>query len=147
MKQKSLQKLLVQARHAGVYRLPPGDRAALEKAAAELGFVCFKVSFDESDDIETILAALGRGLDFPDWYGTNFDALNDCLTDFSWREAPGYVITLVGADALHAADPASFAALNEVFASAIEQWRVQNVPLWIFYAGSANGRLTLPTLV
>jgi hypothetical protein len=145
MKQTSLQKLLAQVRLAGVYHLPHSGQATLERAASELGFACFRISLDESGDINAILATLGHALDFPDWYGANLDALNDCLTDFSWREAPGYVITLSGADALHA-DATSFTALNEVFASAVAHWQTQNVPLWIFYDMRANGLATLPTL-
>lgn len=148
MRQKALQKLLARAGCAGIYRLPSDDRAVLEKTAAELGFACFRVNLAESGDIKAILAALGRGLGFPEWYGGNFDALNDCLTDFSWREAPGYVISLAGAGALHTV-PVSLATLNEVFAGAIAQWREQNIPLWIFYefadAVPVNGLARLPT--
>jgi RNAse (barnase) inhibitor barstar len=143
--EKPLHRLLMQARQAGIYHLPHGSQAALENAAAELGFPCFKVNFDLSDDLSTILATLGRELGFPDWYGANLDALNDCLTDFSWREAPGYMIIVAGADALHAA-PARFAALNEAFAAAIEHWRANNVPLWVLYDLRADGLATLPTL-
>ena len=28
-----------------------------------------------------LLKQLGEALNFPDWYGANFDALHDCLTD------------------------------------------------------------------
>ena len=143
--QIALQKLLAQPKQAGIYHLPHGGQTALTKAAKSLGFAIFKVDFEESDHMGKILAALGRDLHFPDWYGANFDALNDCLTDFSWREAPGYIITLYGADAVHAV-PNSFNALNEVLSSAIEAWQAQDIPLWIFYDLRADGLATLPTL-
>lgn len=143
--QKALQKLLAQPAQAGIYHLPHHGQTALSKAAKALGFACFRVSLEESEHMGTILAALGRDLAFPDWYGANFDALNDCLTDFSWREAPGYVVTVSGADAVHAV-PNSFNALNEVFASAIAQWQEQGIPFWIFYDLRANGLATLPSL-
>jgi RNAse (barnase) inhibitor barstar len=143
--QEALQTLLAQSGQAGIYRLPQRGQAALDNAAKALGFARFNVDLEESGQMGAILTALGRDLDFPDWYGANFDALNDCLTDFSWREAPGYVITLTGADALHAI-PDSFNALNEVFSSAIEQWQAQHIPLWVLYQLSADGLATLPTL-
>lgn len=143
--QKPLQKLLAQAAQAGIYHLPNHGQPALVKAAKALGFACFKVKFEESEHMGAILGALGRDLGFPDWYGANFDALNDCLTDLSWREAPGYIITISGADAVHAV-PNSFNALNDVFASAIEQWQAQGIPFWIFYDLRANGLANLPTL-
>ena len=80
--------------------------------------------------------ALADLLDFPDYYGNNLDALNDCLTDFSWRPAPGYVITLDGLSKL-TASPTSFAAFNQVFASAVEEWKARDTPFWVFYLTDA----------
>jgi RNAse (barnase) inhibitor barstar len=143
MSQKSLHKVLAQPRQAGIYQLPSGNRAALEQAAKSLGFTCFTVNFAESGKIDAALAALGRDLDFPDWYGNNLDALNDCLSDLSWHAAPGYVIVISGASALHT-DTEAFRTLNEVFASAIEAWQAQSVPLWIFYDLSNDRLPALP---
>lgn len=137
MHQNTLQDELAEARQAGIYRLPPNKGPALDSAAAALGFACLKVSADGADDIGAILTALGRDLDFPDWYGVNFDALNDCLTDFSWNEAPGYVLVIDGADALRDGNPGNFQTLNEVFTNAIEAWREQDIPFWVFYVLAA----------
>ena len=73
-----------------------------------------------------------RDLKLPEWFGNNLDALNDCLTDFSWHPAPGYVILLDGLSSL-SATPTSFAAFNQVLASAVEEWKSRDVPFWIFY--------------
>ena len=140
--QTALQKMLAQPAQAGVYRLPnqpKGEKTVLAKAAKSLGFASFKVSLGMSEEMPAILAAFGRDLKFPAWYGANFDALNDCLTDFSWHEAPGYIIVISGADTLVAARE-HFAALNAVFANAIAQWQTDNIPLWVFYefAGTVN---------
>jgi RNAse (barnase) inhibitor barstar len=35
-----------------------------------------------------LLQAIGRVLDFPDYYGANWDALEECLFDLSWWEGP-----------------------------------------------------------
>jgi hypothetical protein len=149
MSPKSLTTLLAQVEQAGIYRLSVTDCTVLERSAEALSFACFKVDLEEACDINAILTSLGRQLDFPDWYGANLDALSDCLTDFSWREAQGYIITLSGADALQVL-PDSFATLNAVFASAIEQWQDQGVPFWVFYEfGSTEvtaGLASLPVI-
>lgn len=36
---------------------------------------------DSIKNAEQFHTALAQGLDFPDWYGNNLDALYDCLTD------------------------------------------------------------------
>lgn len=33
---------------------------------------------------ETLLNVFDQGLSFPDYFGSNWDAFNDCLTDLSW---------------------------------------------------------------
>ena len=90
-------------------------------------------------------AHLARRLRLPVYYGNNLDALNDCLTDFSWHEAPGYVLLIRGADRLHA-DESAFAALNAVFADAADYWREDGVPFWVFYDLRADGLAALPTV-
>jgi RNAse (barnase) inhibitor barstar len=34
------------------------------------------------------IEAIARALQFPDWFGGNWDALEDCLSDLSWRKPP-----------------------------------------------------------
>lgn len=145
MKQEQLRKLLRQSALCGIYHLPASGVEALEGAAETLDYACFRIDFHESDDSQTVLGSLGRALGFPVWYGVNLDALMDCLTDFSWCEAPGYVLIIAGADALHAAGE-PFAEINGVFAAALEEWRSQGVPFWVFYDMRADGLAALPTL-
>ena len=145
MNQEQWGKLLPQTGLCGIYHLPPSGLKTLNKAAAPLDYACFKVDFQESRELKSVLDTLGQTLEFPEYYGANLDALHDCLTDFSWREAPGYIIVIAGADALHAQADA-FARLNTVFAHAIDEWRSQGVPFWIFYDMRADGLAALPTL-
>ena len=53
---------------------------------------------------------LARSLHFPDYFGRNWDAVYDCLTDFNWLPAAGYVLVLDGFDQF---------ATNEA-----EQWNI-----------------------
>lgn len=146
MSQNSLQRLLEDARQAGIYHLPESGRASVRQAAEAVGFACFEVSLPDTGRMDAVLAELGRGLDFPVWYGNNLDALKDCLTDFSWCEAAGYALIIARAETLQADDPAAFEAINEVFAAAIAEWQSQDFPMWVFYDLRADGLATLPTL-
>ncbi len=47
------------------------------------------------DSRQTLHEMLSEGLDFPDWYGGNLDALYDCLTDLDET-----TLTLTNTDAL-----------------------------------------------
>lgn len=137
-------KQLVLPRQAGIFRLAHEDLPVLRTAAAERDFAFFSVDLQRASNVPGFIRALKRDLAFPEWFGGNLDALNDCLTDFSWRPAPGYVIVLAGSDLLRAT-PTSFAALNEVLASAVDEWRKRAIPFLIFYLtegqAPAGGRL------
>ena len=122
--------------NAGIFLLARQDLPALRQAADELEQAFFSVDLGSARNVPGFIKALKRDLDFPDWFGGNLDALHDCLTDFSWRPAPGYVITLDGSETLRA-NPTSFAIFNEVLVSVIEWWQEKNTPFRVFYLHDA----------
>ena len=69
-------------------------------------------------DKASLLAALGQVLHFPDYYGGNWDALDECLADLSWHEGPLRLL-ITDADTL----PDSLREnLIEIFLDAAKQW-------------------------
>ena len=62
------------------------------------------------------LAAVGRALDLPDWYGENFDALADCLRDVG-RDAQGVLLLWDGWSTLARADERAFGVALSVLDS------------------------------
>ena len=117
---------------AGFFKLARHDLPGLRQAASELNMAFFRVDLQNARNVPGFIKALRRDLDFPDWFGGNLDAVRDCLTDFSWHPAAGYVITLEGSNTL-SANPTSFAAFNAVLSSVIDEWKTRNTPFWIFY--------------
>ena len=117
---------------AGIFKLARADLEGMLEAADELNLACFHVDLKDARNVPGFIRAMKRDLEFPEWFGNNLDALNDCLTDFSWHPARGYVILLDGLSSLSAA-PTSFAAFNQVLASAVEEWKSRDLPFWVFY--------------
>jgi len=117
---------------AGFFKLARKDLPGLRQAAAELKMAFYSVDLKNARNVPGFIKALQRDLDFPDWFGGNLDALHDCLTDFSWHPASGYVITLDGSDTL-SANPTSFAAFNAVLSSVVDEWKTRGTPFWVFY--------------
>lgn len=120
----------------GIYKLAHKDLSALKQAASELKHALFIVNLHAAHNVPGFIKALQRDLGFPAYFGGNLDALNDCLSDFSWHPAPGYVIVLSGSESL-SASPTSFAALNAVLANVVESWQARNIPFQIFYLHDA----------
>ena len=111
--------LVAGARPPGVYRWDPAlpaQRVAAELTAA--GWAARLLNGDGLGGRSAFLAACGSALDFPDWYGQNWDALSDCLRDLSWLPGAGVAVLWAAPDVLAAADARSFRTAVDVFAEA-----------------------------
>lgn len=64
------------------------DSTSVDEVLADLadGWRTAHVRVDADATKESIIAAIGEALDFPDWAGHNLDALYDLLTDLSWLD-------------------------------------------------------------
>lgn len=84
-------------------------------------------------DKTSLLAALGQALIFPDYYGGNWDALDECLVDLSWHEGPLRLL-ITHADSL----PRDLRDnLIEIFLSAAKQWREVDKSFALYLADSS----------
>ncbi len=87
-----------------------------------------------------MLAGIAGALDFPQWFGANWDALEECLTDLSWRKGAGQVLLLSQAQAGD-----DLGILLDVLGSAAEFWRERGRPFFAIFVDPPEG-LALPAL-
>jgi len=120
-----LQDILADPALNGVYRLA---------AQAELAPV---LDGDDLREKSELLAALGRALDFPDYYGGNWDALEECLLDLSWRQGALWLL-IRRAGALPAGTRAT---LCDIFADAARHWAQHGRVCSLFLSGLKDGDL------
>lgn len=132
MNREELADTLPQADRAGVFSLPAHDIPVLVEVATARKFAVFRASLAGCTESGEVLARLGEQLQFPAWYGQNWDALADCLTDFSWREAEGYVLVLEQLGDFRAAGDDDFDTLIEILSDASASWGVMGIPFWAF---------------
>ncbi len=138
--------LLPRAERAGIYHMPFAADLALEEAAESLDYPMYRINLSKVTDKDGFLAAVGTSLGFPDWYGHNWDALADCLTDLSWMAADGYVIVLDHADAFASANPTDFATALSIFQDAADTWREDGIPFWTLVGTASDGAAWLRDL-
>ena len=131
--------LLSRAERAGIFHMPFSAVLALEEATESLEYPMYRVDLTKVTDKEGFLEAISKAMDFPDWFGHNWDALADCLTDLSWMAADGYVIVLERADAFASAAPTDFATALSIFQDAADTWREDGVPFWTLVGTASDG--------
>ena len=86
---------------------------------------------------DSLLLAIGRELSFPDYYGANWDALEECLNDMSWQS---------GAIALHIEHAAELPSalletLTAIFGDAASAWQQAGRGCSLFLSGLKTGTL------
>lgn len=138
--------LLPRSDLARVVHLPQAGAAPLAAAAAALGYLWAEVDLGAVETKERFLAALAEALSFPAWFGQNWDALEDCLTDMSWSNAEGYVLILRHADGLHGRSEGDFLTALRVLADVSTAWAQEGVSFWTFIELTADGIPLLPDL-
>ena len=70
----------------------------------------------------TLYAEFARALAFPDYFGHNWDALEECLTDLEWLPANGYILLITDAASVLSSDETEFETLLEILRDAGEAW-------------------------
>jgi RNAse (barnase) inhibitor barstar len=137
-------KQLADAQQCGVYQLIRG-LDEVERAAEKAGLELRRIDIKDVQEKEDLLKAIATALSFPAWFGHNWDALHDCLTDLEWLpNATGYVLVFENSDHFALADKQSFEDALAVLHSAAEYWKMQERPFWVFISASKGWKSGLP---
>ena len=139
----SLAQLLQHKDKAGVYQTGPDTRLIAE-AAESAGLALWRIDIGHVHDKQDFTGLVAKALAFPDWFGGNWDALEDCLEDLSWHPAPGYVLLLEHAKHFGAGHKQEFITAVEVLDGAAEYWRGQGKPFWAIVSGAEGWKTDLP---
>jgi hypothetical protein len=86
------------------------------------GFLMKVVRGGKCRSVTGLFAELAEALEFPDYFGHNWDALEECLADLEWLPAKGYVLLFTDAELILPEDEEEFATFLEVLNDAGEAW-------------------------
>ena len=103
--------------------VPPGTTAAaLVKAPP--GFVLRVVQGKKCGTVSGLLDEFARAMEFPDYFGHNWDAMEECLADLEWLPAKGYIVVIADAHAVlpKDEDEEDYETLLEILSDAGEAW-------------------------
>lgn len=131
-------------RHAGLYACDEDLAHAFFQAANGAGLNAWRIDLGLADNAREVQRTLAHALDFPDWFGGNWDALADCLSDLSWHEADGLLLILTRCEHLQACDPASYALLIDLLHEVAMAWQLHNTPFWVLLTGNHPALPSLP---
>lgn len=82
---------------------------------------------------------VGAALQFPDYYGENWNAMDECITDLSWLPADRYLIVVTGVESLLLADDAALRIFLSVLADATGTWAGRGISFEVILSGDQAG--------
>lgn len=103
----------------------PGD--AVEKAAVKCGLDFLHIDCHDAADKNELLATIAETLSFPDYFGMNWDALYDCLTDMAWNPAAGYVLLLSATEYFEKNHPEEMSTCREIIHAVSLYWKQRKI--------------------
>jgi len=127
---------LQDASRSGVFRVSSSE--TIEQVVRGSGLDLARIVLTEKN----IFESFSEALQFPEWFGGNWDALEDCLGDLSWREAKGHVLVIEKQENLSRDD---FGVLVDVLASSAQYWAGKEKPFFAVFVDPARA-LRLPDL-
>lgn len=135
-----LTQALTDAARSGVYRAT--GEAQIAEAARGTRLDLARVGLGGAQDKEAMLARLAQALAFPEWFGGNWDALEDCLGDLSWRPGAGHVLVIEGQEDVPQDD---LGVLLDVLQAAAAFWAERRRPFFAVFVDPGHA-LALPEL-
>lgn len=130
MNTPDLRQLLVEPTRARAFFIDARDVPPMLATGASMDFAVARIDLAGCRDKADALARIGKALQFPGWFGANWDALADCLGDLSWLLAPGFLLVLEHSGEWRAADADNFDTLLAILNEAALEWRERNVAFW-----------------
>ena len=128
--QLQLRSVLADPALSGVYVVEAEGASDFIAAALALDFAAVSIDLSGCSDKAGALARIAAALEFPAWFGDNWDALADCLADLSWRPAAGYLLLLEHAGQWRDAEPEAFDTALGIIEEAAQGWAAQHKPFW-----------------
>jgi hypothetical protein len=106
----------------GVYRCHSRIADAALAAASREGLRVFVVALQGARDKNAFLNKLAGPLGFPDYFGHNWDAFYDCLTEMAAGAAGGALLVLREVSGFARAEPEEFATAIDAMRDAEACW-------------------------
>lgn len=118
----------------GVYRWAPAPAdyqvAELLRRGEAARWRCALLDLEGARGKNDFLDRCARDLELPSWFGHNWDALADCLTDLSWWGEPtGYLIVAKAWEEFAVAAQDAAATATDVLTAASAYWSARATPL------------------
>jgi hypothetical protein len=119
-------------RPPALYRLATTLNADhLVEPLSRQGWRGFYINGQIVQDKESFLRVASTAMEFPHYFGHNWDAFEESIRDLSWTPARGYVVIYDGVWRLAVHDRPAWQTARSILTDAILYWHTQNIPFYV----------------
>lgn len=121
-------------RSPGLYRV--AEEIVVDEVATlcqEQGAHLFYIDGQAVSNKAEFLHACAKAMDFPDYFGANWDAFEDLLTDLEWIAADRYLVLYSDPEAFAQQDAAEWSTAVDILQGAVEYWAETETPLYVVF--------------
>lgn len=122
---------------SGVYWLksavPPAE---IRKLAVGHGLAYFHLEGKSIERKEQFLNQAATVMHFPDYFSSNWDAFEECITDFEWLDTGGFVIHFDHTDNFANHHESQLETVVELFQDAADYWKAEDKPFLVLLSGA-----------
>jgi len=111
----------------------PDDMDNLREELKASSLVLVDTDFSDVVSDDGLFTKVSDALKFPDYFGKNWDALDECLSDMEWFPAKGYVLLISGSDSLWKNATYTAGKFTSAWLTAAEQWSQENTPFHLVF--------------
>jgi hypothetical protein len=130
---KNWNRLFQSAAASGVYAIDRDQNIhEVEKAAGLHGLLFINIDLSCVSTKEDFLTTVARSLQFPAYFGMNWDAFEECLTDLSWYRAKGFAIVFTSIRTFAENAPGELGTARNILKSSAAFWKKQNIRFFVF---------------
>ncbi len=113
----------------GVYRLRSAARAKYILASVQpYGWQSAHLVGEQIATKAALLHACATAFHFPNYFGHNWDALEDSLRDLAWLPAKGYLLLYDNVSTLAKPQPQEWAIALAIFQEVSAHWQQMHIP-------------------
>lgn len=126
------ERLFSSAGNSAIFDADDTAAAAIGDAARKSGLAFLRLNLALVTGKPAFLKAAAQAFRFPGYFRANWDAFEDCLTDFSWVEETGFVLLIEGAEGFKNRSPADMEMARSIFRDAACYWKSRGIPFFVF---------------
>lgn len=120
---------------ASVFVRDMSEKPRLEQLARGSGFRTATINAEQTSSKKELLSAFAVTLKFPDYFGHNWDALEECVRDLSWLPPSNLLLVFENADLLLNLGAKDFTVLISILGEATFAWKAQGLIFCVVLLG------------